>query len=179
MDGKILTQNYQSPCGELILGEYGGKLCLCNWTDELHPGRVERRLRATLKAEMAEGTGEAIGEAAAQLDQYFGGTRTAFHIPLLFAGTPFQQKVWRGLLDVPYGATIPYGTLARRLGQPTAARAVAAAVGANAMSIVVPCHRIVGADGSLTGFGGGMAAKRFLLELENRNRSRMSQTDAK
>ena len=92
--------------------------------------------------------------------------RTSFDLPLLFAGTDFQKRVWDLLLTIPYGKTLSYGELARQLGLPNATRAVANANGANAISIFAPCHRIIGSDGTLTGYGGGLAAKRFLLELE-------------
>jgi methylated-DNA-[protein]-cysteine S-methyltransferase len=114
----------------------------------------------------AGGTFEA---ARAQLAEYFAGRRLAFDLPLDMAGTPFQQRVWRALLDIPYGATTTYGELARRVrpaGGWQAARAVGAANGRNPIAVVVPCHRVVGANGSLAGYGGGLERKRFLLELE-------------
>jgi len=104
--------------------------------------------------------------ASAQLDEYFAGERRRFDLPLAPRGTDFQQRVWRALLDIPYGRTISYGELARRIGNPSASRAVGLANGANPLPIVVPCHRVIGADGSLTGFGGGLPIKRKLLALE-------------
>lgn len=101
-----------------------------------------------------------------QLDAYFGGERAAFDLPMSLAGTPFQAEVWQALRDVPYGTTCSYGDLATAVGRPRAVRAVGAANGRNPVCIVVPCHRVVGADGSLTGYAGGVAAKRLLLELE-------------
>jgi methylated-DNA-[protein]-cysteine S-methyltransferase len=109
----------------------------------------------------------AFGAAAAQLAQYFAGERTAFDLPLAFdAGTPFQQQVWHELRRIPYGETISYGELARRVGRPDRARAVGGANGRNPIPVIVPCHRVIGADGSLVGFGGGLERKRILLELE-------------
>lgn len=102
----------------------------------------------------------------AQLDEYFAGTRKDFDIPLHPTGTPFQLKVWEQLRAIPYGETISYGTLARRIANPNASRAVGLANGRNPIAIIVPCHRVIGADGSLTGYGGGMDRKRFLLGLE-------------
>lgn len=168
MKNRILTQRYLSPCGELILGSLEDKLCLCNWTSELHPGRVERRLRTLLNAECADGPSAVTFMAARQLDEYFHRERTTFDMPLLFAGTDFQQAVWRQLLEIPYGQTISYGEMARRLGIPKAVRAVANANGANAICLFAPCHRVIGSNGSLTGFGGGLDAKKFLLKLEQR-----------
>lgn len=100
------------------------------------------------------------------MDEYFRRERRAFDIPLLFAGTEFQNKVWDMLLQIPYGRTVSYAGMALSLGMPKAVRAVANANGANAISIFAPCHRVIGSDGSLTGYGGGLDAKRFLLELE-------------
>jgi methylated-DNA-[protein]-cysteine S-methyltransferase len=122
------------------------------------------------------GSGPAAGERAAddpvlacavsQLTAYFAGERRSFDLPLAPAGTAFQLAVWAALREIPYGTTVSYGGLARRLGSPSASRAVGLANGRNPIAIVVPCHRVIGADGSLTGFGGGMAAKRTLLDLE-------------
>jgi methylated-DNA-[protein]-cysteine S-methyltransferase len=103
-----------------------------------------------------------------QLAEYFGGDRITFDVPLAAAGTPFQRAVWRGLRGIPYGETISYGELARRIGRPSAVRAVGLANGRNPISVIVPCHRVIGADGTLTGYGGGIERKRLLLELETR-----------
>jgi methylated-DNA-[protein]-cysteine S-methyltransferase len=109
-----------------------------------------------------------LAAAAKQLDAYFDGDLTSFDLPLTLDGSPFQQTVWAALQDIPYGETTSYGELARHIGQPSASRAVGLANGRNPVSIVVPCHRVIGADGSLTGYGGGMDRKRFLLALEQR-----------
>jgi methylated-DNA-[protein]-cysteine S-methyltransferase len=106
--------------------------------------------------------------AAAQLTAYFAGELTSFDLPLQPAGTEFQRRVWRALCDIPYGQTVSYGGLAVALGAPSASRAVGLANGRNPISIVVPCHRVIGSDGSLTGYGGGIDRKRFLLDLERR-----------
>ena len=110
----------------------------------------------------------ALDEARRQLTEYFAGTRRAFDLPLAAGGTPFQQRVWDALRRIPYGETISYGELARRIGQPTASRAVGAANGRNPIAIVVPCHRVIGADGTLIGYGGGLSVKEALLALERR-----------
>lgn len=102
-----------------------------------------------------------------QLDEYFAGQRREFDVPLMFAGTEFQKVVWDELMLIPHGRTTTYGELARRIGRPAAVRAIANAVGSNALSILVPCHRVIGADGALTGYAGGLPAKRHLLALEN------------
>jgi methylated-DNA-[protein]-cysteine S-methyltransferase len=115
--------------------------------------------------------GPLVDLARSQLDEYFSGSRTVFDLPLDLDGTEFQQAVWSALLGVPFGATASYGDIAEAVDRPTAVRAVGAANGANPISIVVPCHRVVGADGSLTGYGWGTGAKRILLDLESANAS--------
>ncbi|HET7412669.1 MAG TPA: methylated-DNA--[protein]-cysteine S-methyltransferase [Pararhizobium sp.] len=110
-----------------------------------------------------------LTEALAELREYFDGTRTEFTVPLTFSGTPLEEAVWRAMACIPYGATTSYGAIAREIGEPpSASRAVGAAAGANPLPIVIPCHRVIGADGSLTGFGGGLETKSFLLSLERR-----------
>jgi methylated-DNA-[protein]-cysteine S-methyltransferase len=113
-----------------------------------------------------ESAGGAVEEAARQLNEYFAGTRTEFDLPLAPEGTEFQRTVWRRLQEIPYGETIAYGELARRVGNPKASRAVGAANGANPIPIVIPCHRVIGSNGKLTGFGGGLPVKEALLALE-------------
>ena len=107
-----------------------------------------------------------LAAAGAQLDEYFAGTRTVFDLPLQLDGTAWEQRVWEALLAIPYGTTESYGRLAERIGAPGSARAVGAANGRNPVSIVVPCHRVVGSDGSLTGYAGGLSRKKRLLALE-------------
>jgi methylated-DNA-[protein]-cysteine S-methyltransferase len=109
-----------------------------------------------------------LAAAASQLRAYFAGELTSFDLPLGPEGTPFQQKVWAALREIPYGVTASYGELAERIGQRSASRAVGLANGRNPIAIVVPCHRVIGSDGSLTGYGGGLDRKRFLLDLERR-----------
>lgn len=167
----IQIQIYHSPCGDLMLGSFEDKLCLCDWAIEQHRDIVDIRLRKILQANYEKKTSDIIQETGKQLDEYFSGKRTVFDIPLLFAGTDFQKKVWHKLLEIPYGTTISYGELATQLNMPKAVRAVANANGANAISIIVPCHRVIGSDHSLTGYGGGLEAKKTLLTLElNKNK---------
>ena len=112
-----------------------------------------------------------------QLDEYFAGRRSHFDLPLDLVGTDFQRSVWKGLCDIGFGETISYGELARRIGNPKAVRAVGLANGRNPVSIVVPCHRVIGADGSMTGYGGGIDRKRFLLALESHVVGRVAQPE--
>jgi methylated-DNA-[protein]-cysteine S-methyltransferase len=112
-----------------------------------------------------------VSDALRQLREYFAGKRTDFDLPLAPEGTEFQRSVWRRLQDIPYGETISYGELAKRVGNPKASRAVGAANGQNPIPIVIPCHRVIGANGKLTGFGGGLPTKEALLALEARQLS--------
>lgn len=164
---QIITRRYESPCGALLLGSIGDRLCLCDWQVEKHRNHVDNRLRHMLHAEFVEGSSPVTDNAAAQLDEYFAGKRQDFDIPLLFVGTDFQKKVWNQLLNIPFGKTMSYGEMARQIGLPKAVRAVANANGANAISIFAPCHRVIGSDHALTGYAGGLAAKEYLLKLEN------------
>lgn len=164
---RIITRVYDSPCGPLLLGSLGCGLCLCDWLcGPSHVSRAAGRLRRLFRVETEEGTSRITDAAAMQLDGYFAGRRMVFDVPLLLAGTDFQKKVWNGLLGIPYGETVSYGVIAKNLGMPRAVRAVANAVGANAISVIVPCHRVIGRDGTLTGYAGGLAAKARLLGLE-------------
>lgn len=163
---RIITRIYESPCGTLMLGSLDDKLCLCDWQVERHRDHVDNRLRRLLDAEFFDGSSAVIDTAIAQLDEYFAGTRREFDVQILFAGTDFQKKVWDALLTIPFGNTVSYREIARRIGMPKAVRAVANANGANSISIFVPCHRVIGSDNTLTGYGGGLAAKEFLLKLE-------------
>lgn len=167
MEEMIQIQYYQSPCGELILGSYKGKLCLCDWQNEERRRLIDERIQKGLQAQYIEKESETIANAITQLDEYFNHKRKTFDIPLLFIGTDFQKSVWDELLHIPYGTTVSYAGLSERLGNPKAIRAVAAANGANAISIIVPCHRVIGSNQKLTGYAGGLPAKKLLLELES------------
>ena len=123
-------------------------------------------MKRVLQADFEDSSSAVIEKAIVLLDEFFAGKRKKFDLPLLFVGTNFQKKVWNELLKIPYGKTVSYGEMASRIGMPRAVRAVANANGANAISIFVPCHRVIGSDGSLTGYGGGLAAKKKLLDLE-------------
>lgn len=148
-----------SPVGPLLLTANDAALTGI-YFDGRHP-------RAALGDDAQEYAAQPVlKETARQLKEYFAGRRRDFDLPLAPEGTPFQRSVWGALRAIPYGETQSYGAVARRIGRPRAVRAVGAANGANPLSIVVPCHRVIGADGSLTGYGGGLARKRKLLALE-------------
>jgi len=148
-----------SPVGELTLVASDKGLTAILWEND-DPDRV----RLADRTEQPDHP--ILVETARQLGEYFAGKRSAFDLPLDFHGTDFQKRVWAQLLAIPFGETRSYGEIARALGQPTASRAVGAANGKNPISIVAPCHRVVGTNGSLTGFAGGLAAKQRLLALE-------------
>jgi methylated-DNA-[protein]-cysteine S-methyltransferase len=127
---------------------------------------IDERIQSGLKATYAEEGSDIIEETQAQLSQYFSGERKQFDLPLLLVGSEFQKQVWNELIRIPFGKTESYADLSKKLGNIEAIRAVASANGANAISIIVPCHRILGSDGSLTGYAGGLATKKKLLQLE-------------
>ena len=153
-----LHTTIDSPLGDLLLVGDGAALIGVYIQDGERPAAA----RGTAKSDAL------LGEARRQLDEYFAGERVEFDLPLAPSGTEFQRRVWRALEEIPYGDTISYGELARRIGRPTASRAVGMANGHNPISIVVPCHRVIGAAGALTGYAGGVERKRFLLDLERR-----------
>jgi len=163
---QINIQYYNSPCGELILASVGDELCLCDWNEKPCAERNKLRLARYMNADFKIETSSVLELARQQLDEYFLGIRRSFEIPLHPVGTDFQRKVWNALLDIPYGETRSYKEIAQSIGNPNCVRAVAGAIGANGISILIPCHRIIGSNRSLTGFAGGLEAKRILLELE-------------
>jgi methylated-DNA-[protein]-cysteine S-methyltransferase len=158
----MLHATLESPIGELLLVGDGEALRGLYMQEGARPMRVG----ATWKSAK-----EPFEEASEQLGQYFAGERVEFHLQLRADGNPFQRRVWDALVEIPYGKTISYGELAGRIDPPAGPRAVGAANGRNPISIVVPCHRVIGADGTLTGYGGGIERKRFLLDLEAQRRS--------
>ncbi|MCS5490078.1 methylated-DNA--[protein]-cysteine S-methyltransferase [Algoriphagus limi] len=162
----IYTTSFKSPVGELILGSFDNQLCLCDWKYRKMRAPIDERIRKGLGAEFVEGESEINKETIRQLEAYFAGDLTQFDIPLLPFGTDFQKEVWKKLTEIHYGETRSYLQLSKDLGNTDAIRAVASANGANAISILIPCHRIIGSDGSLVGYAGGLEAKKKLLKLE-------------
>jgi methylated-DNA-[protein]-cysteine S-methyltransferase len=159
MNTTTLYSTVASPIGELLLTSDGKSVTGVYMQKQKH----EARRTKDWKRDDA-----ALKQTRAQLQAYFAGELREFEMPLAAEGTPFQQRVWRALCDIPYGVTISYGELARRIGQPTPSRAVGLANGQNPIAIVVPCHRVIGANGSLTGYGGGLERKRWLLAHETK-----------
>lgn len=155
----VVHDTIPTPIGPLLL--------VGDSTGLLHVGLPEARHPLTCDPSWRHDAG-AFVETRRQFDAYFAGERIEFDLPLAPRGTAFQRDVWTALCDIPYGETISYAELARRIGRPRAVRAVGLANGANPLSIILPCHRVIGANGSLTGYGGGLNAKRWLLDLEQR-----------
>jgi methylated-DNA-[protein]-cysteine S-methyltransferase len=157
MNETLLYTRMDSPIGELLIVGDGRAL------HGLY--MQEGRTAAAVRPEWRRAD-EPFAEVRAQLSQYFDGDRQCFDVPLALTGTPFQRRVWQALQRIPYGETTTYAELARRVGRPSASRAVGLANGRNPVAVIVPCHRVIGSDGSLTGYGGGLERKRLLLELE-------------
>ena len=153
----MLYTNLDSPIGELLLLGDGQALHGLY----MQEGRTAITVRPEWQRE-----DEPFAAVRTQLDEYWDGARRNFDVPLTMHGSPFQQQAWRALQEIPYGETISYGEQARRIGRAADPRAVGQANGRNPIAVIVPCHRVIGADGSLTGYGGGVERKRRLLELE-------------
>ncbi|AFJ59140.1 methylated-DNA--[protein]-cysteine S-methyltransferase [Pseudomonas fluorescens] len=165
-----MTYQYKlmpSPVGELTLVARDGKLSAILW-------EVERANRVRLGELIEANDSPVLRETERQLKEYFAGTRNQFELELDFAGTDFQKQVWQALLTIPFGETRSYSQIAEQIGNPKAVRAVGAANGRNPISIIAPCHRVVGASGGLTGFAGGLEAKQYLLTLEDRSQAKMA-----
>ena len=150
----------------MVLGSFEDKLCLCDWRYRKMRSAVDGRISRGLNAEFIESDATVLRETKRQLDEYFRAERKRFELPLLMVGSDFQKSVWDELLKIGYGETSSYLGLAERMGNKNAVRAVAGANGANAISIIVPCHRIIGGKGELVGYAGGLKAKEKLLALE-------------
>jgi methylated-DNA-[protein]-cysteine S-methyltransferase len=164
MDDTVRTVTLSSPLGDLLLTVRDGALAQIDLT-EATPGRGGIDAPASSAVEKS-GRIDALAEACRQLEAYFAGRLRTFDVPLRPRGTAFQLEVWEALRAIPYGTTVSYSEIARRIGRPSAARAVGRAVGQNPLGVVVPCHRVVGASGALTGFAWGLDRKRRLLKFE-------------
>ncbi len=165
---QISIQFCKTKIGELIFGSFEDKLCLLDFKYRKMRKTVDERIKKGLKANFKEHNTEIIEKARAELDEYFQGNRKEFDVPLQMVGTDFQKSVWNALLKVPYGTTSTYLQLAFDINNKKAVRAVASANGANSMAIIVPCHRIIGSNGELVGYGGGLPVKKRLLKFEQK-----------
>lgn len=162
----IYTCYYKSSLGELVLGDYEGQLCMMDWQYRQRRQQVDDRLKTFFRTSFEQKKTDLHEKTIQQLEAYLHREILIFDLPLIFAGTAFQQKVWKALMEIPFGKTVSYLELSKQLGDEKAIRAVASANGANAISIIVPCHRVVGSNGALTGYAGGLKAKQQLLQLE-------------
>jgi methylated-DNA-[protein]-cysteine S-methyltransferase len=158
----ITTTTMESPVGTLTLTAVDGRLTGLHMDGQRH---------APTSSEDWERDDDGLAAVVDQLEAYFAGSRETFDVPLDLQGTDFQRRVWAGLLEIPYGETMSYGELARRVARPGASRAVGLANGRNPVAIIVPCHRVIGADGTLTGYGGGLDRKVWLLDHERSRRA--------
>ena len=159
-----IATTISTPLGRVRIAATERGICRMDFAE-----KMEARANSTAIAASSAATRQArahLERAAAQLQEYFAGRRREFDLPLDLRGTPHQQRVWKSLLEIPYGKTLSYGELARRIGSPRAARAVGTACGQNPVGLVVPCHRVIGGDGGLHGYGGGLWRKQKLLEIE-------------
>lgn len=163
---RIVTAMLESPLGPLLAGATDEGICLLEYTDRRMLEHNLATMRKRFDCAVVPGGHKWLTQLRRELAEYFSGQRNEFTVLLAPRGTPFQEKVWRELRNIPHSETISYDELARRIGQPTAPRAVARANGMNRICILIPCHRVIGKDGNLTGYGGGLWRKRLLLELE-------------
>ena len=162
----IRITRFATDFGGMIIGAHGGELCLLDWAARKAGGRIISRLENWLGGRCVTADDPVHETVRQQIAEYLAGHRQTFDIPLKLAGSAFQRRVWRALMKIPYGQTISYAHLARATGNPKAARAVAGANAANAISIIIPCHRVIASDGSPGGYAGGAGVKKRLLELE-------------
>jgi AraC family transcriptional regulator of adaptative response/methylated-DNA-[protein]-cysteine methyltransferase len=164
--GCIVTGWIESPLGPLVVGATDEGICLLEFTDRRMLETQFDTLRRRFRCAIVPGSNEHIDSLKKELKHYFEGRRTNFSVPLIYPGSPFQKRVWQGLLKIPYGETRSYEELANVIGAPGAQRAVGRANGENRIAIVIPCHRVVNKNGRLGGYGGGLWRKQFLLDLE-------------
>jgi len=162
----IFIQYYKTTIGEVIVGSYENRICLLDYRYRKMRSLIDKRLLTCLNATYFEKEIPVLRAARLQIKAYLRGSRTKFSLPTKMVGTPFQLSVWKALKTIPYGRTISYLELANRIGNEKAVRAVAAANGANALALMIPCHRVIGSNSKLVGYAGGVSVKKRLLKLE-------------
>jgi methylated-DNA-[protein]-cysteine S-methyltransferase len=166
---EVNIQFYKTKIGDLILGSFEEKLCLLDFQYRKMRKVVDNRIKNGLNAKFVEKDNKIIKQTKKQLGEYLNSDRKEFNLPILMVGTEFQKSVWVSLMKVPYGATSTYLQLAKDINNEKAIRAVASANGANSIGLIIPCHRVIGSDGQLVGYGGGLSVKKQLLNMEQRN----------
>lgn len=162
----LYKYEHTTPVGEIVIAATDEALVLCDWKCNRHRLNSQKRIEEYFGEKFREEKNETIEKTIVQLKEYFEKKRKEFDIPLLLIGTEFQKRIWKLLMGIEYGETIDYSTLAERYGDKKAVRGVAQAVGKNPISIIVPCHRIIGKNGTLTGYAGGVETKNKLLNIE-------------
>lgn len=162
----IVIRYIPTPLGKMLAGATTDALCLLEFYDRRMLNTQINKIKKYISDDVSDGSNHIISETRRQLKAYFKGDLKEFDIPLVTPGTDFQQRVWKALLDIPYGKTVSYGYLARAIGNEKTVRAVGKANGDNRIAIVIPCHRVIGANGSLVGYGGKLWRKKWLLKHE-------------
>tara|TARA_Y100000992_G_scaffold28983_1_gene16189 strand:- start:129 stop:674 length:546 start_codon:yes stop_codon:yes gene_type:complete len=165
----IEIQYYKTKFGEFILGSFRSKLCLFDFRYRKMRAMIDYRIKNILNADYLVQNNKTLNEVKKQINEYFSARRKDFEVPILTVGSTFQKKVWKSLLNVKYGETASYLDIAKDIRNEKAVRAVASANGANSLAIIIPCHRIIGSNGKLVGYGGGLSIKKKLLDLEKKN----------
>jgi len=169
-DNSIITlARMATPLGKMVAGALVDGICLLEFADRLMPEKQLARLGKLFQAQLLPGQSDYLNTLSRELDLYFKGRLREFKVPLIMAGSEFQERVWRALQTIPYGQTRSYKQQAIMIGHPKAMRAVGRANGANRIAIIIPCHRVIGENSKLIGYGGGLWRKRFLLDLEQKN----------
>jgi methylated-DNA-[protein]-cysteine S-methyltransferase len=169
MQSHIEIQYYKTKFGEFVLGSFKNKLCLLDFRYRKMGAIVDNRIKRILNAQYLIQNNKTLKEVKKQINEYFSAKRKKFEVPILIVGSAFQKKVWKSLTNVKYGETASYLDIAKNIGNEKAVRAVASANGANSLAIIIPCHRIIGSNGKLVGYGGGLSIKKRLLDLEKKN----------
>jgi methylated-DNA-[protein]-cysteine S-methyltransferase len=167
--GRLEIQYHKTKIGELVLGSYDSKLCLLDFRYRKMRFSVDNRLKKTLNAKFVVQDNKILKETRKQIAEYLMAERKIFDLPILYVGSDFQKQVWDALLKINYGETASYLDIAKYIGNEKAVRAVASANGANAIAVIIPCHRIIGSNGELVGYGGGLPIKKRLLNLEEKH----------
>jgi O-6-methylguanine DNA methyltransferase len=165
-NNKIVFRDLKSPLGEMIAGATDKGVCFLEWHDRGGVERIKQRVEKRYRIPLVKGNNQHLDQLEKELDTYFAGKLKKFKVAIDVTGTPFERKIWEQLLTIPYGETRSYTQIADKLGKPGARRAVGRANGANYLSIVIPCHRVIETNGNLRGYGGKVWRKKYLLELE-------------
>lgn len=165
----LVFKEVKTPIGDMVFGSSDKGLCLLDFKYRKSFPRILKRIKEYFGDNITYGTSKYIELAEKELDQYFKGDLKVFTVPLDIRGSEFQLKVWDALLKIKYGKTNSYLEIAKKIGRPEAVRAIANANGQNGIAVIIPCHRVIGSDGSLTGYGGGIAIKKKLIRLESKN----------